>query len=99
MDEEAVDLGGPRREFERLLMEALVLSPLFEGSDSKLNLAPDSSALREDRYFLAGPAMAVSLVHGDPPPGFFSPTLYSSLFGGKSSVNPVLEVIADADLL
>ncbi|XP_071059473.1 uncharacterized protein [Pseudochaenichthys georgianus] len=39
IDEEAVDLGGPRREFLRLLMEALALSPMFEGRDSKLNLA------------------------------------------------------------
>ena len=30
-NEEAVDLGGPRREFLRLLMEALAMSPLFEG--------------------------------------------------------------------
>lgn len=42
MEEEAVDLGGPRREFLRLLMEALALSPMFEGRDSKLNIALDS---------------------------------------------------------
>lgn len=45
MDEEAVDLGGPRREFLRLLMEALALSPMFEGRDGKLNLALDSSGI------------------------------------------------------
>ncbi|GAA6109766.1 uncharacterized protein LOC120559387 isoform X1 [Tachysurus ichikawai] len=98
MDEEAVDFGGPRREFLQLLMEALVLSPLFEGRDSKLNLALDSSALREDWYFHAGRAITVSLLHGGPPPGFFSPTLYSCLVGGKSSVKPVSEDIADANL-
>ncbi len=41
----AVDLGGPRREFLRLLMEALALSPMFEGRDGKLNLALDSSGI------------------------------------------------------
>ncbi|XP_054608769.1 uncharacterized protein LOC129179453 [Dunckerocampus dactyliophorus] len=97
MNEEAVDLGGPRREFLRLLMEALVLSPMFEGRDDKLNLALDSSALREDKYFIAGQAIAVSLVHGGPPPGFIAPTLYSCLVGGSSSVKPVLEDIADTD--
>lgn len=45
MDEEAVDLGGPRREFLQLLMEALALSPMFEGRDGKLNLALDSSGI------------------------------------------------------
>lgn len=56
-----------------------------------------SLALREDRYFLAGRAIAVSIVHGGPPPGFLAPTLYSCVVGGKS-VKPVLEDIADADL-
>lgn len=41
-DEEAVDLGGPRREFLRLLMEALMLSPMFEGGEQQ-NLALDST--------------------------------------------------------
>lgn len=40
-NEEAVDLGGPRREFLRLLMEALVMSPMFEGSHESQNLALD----------------------------------------------------------
>ncbi|KAL3993338.1 peptidoglycan recognition protein [Sarotherodon galilaeus] len=41
--EEAIDLGGPRREFLRLLFEALPLSPMFEGEEGKMNLALDSS--------------------------------------------------------
>ncbi|XP_031150685.1 G2/M phase-specific E3 ubiquitin-protein ligase-like [Sander lucioperca] len=98
IDEEAVDLGGPRRESLRLLMEALIQSPMFEGKDGKMNLGLDSSALREDRYFIAGRAIAVSLVHGGPPPGFLAPTLYACLVGEKSSIKPVLEDIADADL-
>lgn len=40
--EEAVDLGGPRREFLRLLMEALSHSEIFEGHEGHLNLALDS---------------------------------------------------------
>lgn len=56
------------------------------------------SALREDRYFIAGQAIAVSLVNGGPPPGFISPTLYSRLVVGSSSVKPVLSDIADKDL-
>lgn len=37
--EEAVDLGGPRREFLRLLMDALSKSQMFEGEEGKMNLA------------------------------------------------------------
>lgn len=41
--EEAVDLGGPRREFLRLLMEALAESDMFEGPEGHLSLALSSS--------------------------------------------------------
>ncbi|XP_059912148.1 G2/M phase-specific E3 ubiquitin-protein ligase-like, partial [Gadus macrocephalus] len=96
VDEEAVDLGGPRREFLRLLMEALAHSQMFEGREGKPNLALESSALRKDQYFFAGQAIAVSLVHGGPAPGFCSSSLYSSLTG--RSPKPEMEEIADLDL-
>ncbi|CAK6975947.1 uncharacterized protein LOC117814439 isoform X4, partial [Scomber scombrus] len=96
--EEAVDLGGPRREFLRLLMEALPLSPMFEGEGGKMNLAFDSTAMREDRYFIAGRAIAVSFVHGGPPASFLSPTLFSCLVDGPELAKPVLEDVADGVL-
>ncbi|CAL8283815.1 unnamed protein product [Merluccius merluccius] len=96
VDEEAVDLGGPRREVLRLLMEALAHSQMFEGRKGKANLALESSALRKDQYFFAGQAIAVSLVHGGPAPGFCSYSLYSSLTG--RSPKPEMEEIADLDL-
>lgn len=37
-------------------------------------------ALREDLYFDAGCLLALALVHGGPPLGFFSPALYQCLF-------------------
>ena len=43
--EEAVDLGGPRREFLRLLMEALPQSPMFEGEEGRMNLALDIAGM------------------------------------------------------
>ncbi|XP_076148922.1 G2/M phase-specific E3 ubiquitin-protein ligase-like [Alosa pseudoharengus] len=96
VDEEAVDLGGPRREFLRLLMEALAHSQMFEGREGNVNLALESLALREDKYFFAGQAIAVSLVHGGPAPGFFSSSLYASLTG--KSPKPEMEEISDSDL-
>ncbi|XP_034722118.1 uncharacterized protein LOC117941138 [Etheostoma cragini] len=42
-NEEGVDLGGPRREFLRLLMETIARSPMFEGKENRKNLALDST--------------------------------------------------------
>ena len=42
-NEEGVDLGGPRREFLRLLMETIARSPMFEGKENSKNLALDST--------------------------------------------------------
>lgn len=55
-------------------------------------------ALREDRYLIAGRAIAVSLVHGGPPPRFLSPTLFACLIGGPEAAKPVLDDIADSDI-
>lgn len=96
--EEGVDLGGPRREFLRLLIEALPQSAMFEGQEGKMNLALDSTAMREDTYFIAGRAISVSLVHGGPPAGFLSPTLFSCLVDGPEGAKPVLEDVADSEL-
>ncbi|KAE8299861.1 G2/M phase-specific E3 ubiquitin-protein ligase [Larimichthys crocea] len=54
-------------------------------------------ALREDWYYIAGRAIAISLVHGGPPPNFLSLVLFSLLIDVPA--NPVPEDIADADLL
>lgn len=43
--EEAVDLGGPRREFLRLLIKALADSDMFSGPEGNLNLAVSASGL------------------------------------------------------
>ncbi|KAI4809672.1 hypothetical protein KUCAC02_018539 [Chaenocephalus aceratus] len=88
--QEGIDLGGPRREYLRLLTETIARSPKFEGKENCKSLALDSTALREDRYYLAGRAIAVSLVHA-------SATIFSLLV--KGSANPALEEIADPELL
>ncbi|MED6240040.1 hypothetical protein ATANTOWER_015161 [Ataeniobius toweri] len=97
-NEEAIDLGGPRREFLRLLTEALSMSPMFEGTDESKNVAMNSTAIREDKYFLAGRAIAINLVHGGPAPRFLSPVLFASLVGGPNTACPTLKDVTDADL-
>lgn len=96
--EEALDFGGPRREFLRLLMDAISKSEMFEGQEGHLNLALNASAIREDKYFLAGRSIAVSLVHGGPPPQFMSKTLFDCIVKGPLNCTPVIEDVADTDL-
>lgn len=54
--------------------------------------------MRDDRYFIAGRAIAVSLVHGGPPPCFLSRTLFTCLTEGPDACCRVLEDITDIDL-
>ncbi|XP_056132671.1 G2/M phase-specific E3 ubiquitin-protein ligase-like [Lampris incognitus] len=96
--EEAIDLGGPKREFLRLLVEALSQCDMFEGQEGHLNLALDSTALREDLYYHAGTAVAVCLVHGGPSPSFLSKTLFDWIAHGLERCRPVLEDIGDFKL-
>lgn len=55
-------------------------------------------AIREDRYFIAGRAVAVSLVHGGPAPSCFSKTLFDCIAQGPDVCTPVLEDVGDCEL-
>ncbi|XP_034531534.1 G2/M phase-specific E3 ubiquitin-protein ligase isoform X2 [Notolabrus celidotus] len=69
-----------RQYFLKLLVQQIQDSVVFEGPEGSKNLALDSRALRDDLYFDAGCLLALSLVHGGPSVGFFSPALYQCLF-------------------
>ncbi|XP_039598589.1 uncharacterized protein LOC120519898 [Polypterus senegalus] len=96
--EGAVDIGGPRREFLRLLMRYLQSSSLFMGPEHKKYLAVNSTAVRTDDYFIAGRAIAVCLVHGGPPPQFISTELYDALVSGPENVKCDFKNIEDEDI-
>ncbi|NWU91264.1 G2E3 ligase, partial [Upupa epops] len=89
--------SSKRKHFFRLLMRYLQNSSLFEGSSAK-NLALDFQAVKDNLYFEAGKMIAVSLVHGGTPPGFFSKTLFNCLIYGPENVKPALEDVADIDV-
>lgn len=55
-------------------------------------------AVREDSYFLVGQALAVSMVHGGPSPGFFSMTLFDCLVKGPANVSLAIEDVSDLEL-
>ncbi|XP_075883846.1 G2/M phase-specific E3 ubiquitin-protein ligase [Nelusetta ayraudi] len=69
-----------RQNFLRKLMQQIQESLVFEGPNGSKNLSLNSKALHEDLYFDVGCLLALSLVHGGPPLGFFSPALYQCLF-------------------
>ncbi len=50
--EEAVDLGGPHREFLRLLIKALADSDIFSGPEGNLNLALSASGFCTGIFFM-----------------------------------------------
>lgn len=62
---------------------------------TKANLFP---AVRSDDYFIAGRAIAVSLVHGGPPPRFLATELYDALVRGPENVTCDFQKIPDEDL-
>ncbi|KAE8289557.1 G2/M phase-specific E3 ubiquitin-protein ligase [Larimichthys crocea] len=74
------DSNMAKQYFLKLLVQQIQDSVVFEGPDGSKNLALNSQALREDLYFDVGCLLALALVHGGPPVGFFSRALYQSLF-------------------
>ncbi|XP_056091518.1 G2/M phase-specific E3 ubiquitin-protein ligase-like [Rhinichthys klamathensis goyatoka] len=92
--EDAVDTGGPKREFLTLLMDCLRTRRIFDGPANRRFLTFNSAAAREDEYFLAGQMIAVSIVHGGPGPRFLSDMLYNHLTG-RTDINGTVEDITD----
>ena len=65
--ESGVDGGGPRREFYRLLVEAVCsTSGLLEGSDRKKIPLHNCPALKAKKFFLLGVMAGMSMLDGGP---------------------------------
>lgn len=88
-----------QRRFLRCLVQSLEKSEIFEGPNGATkNLVLNSRALRDDLYFEIGSLLALSLVHGGPPVGFFSPVLYHNLFSYPTNYRPTLQDLGDTVL-
>lgn len=87
--EEAVDLGGPKREFLTLLLHSLLYeSPLFFGHPHSRFLSLNQKSLEEEEYRLTGEIIALSLVHGGPAPRCLSNLVFQALVNGAQGVTP-----------
>ena len=77
VSEAAVDEGGPRREYFRLVLGELANNnTLFDGGFQRRILRHNLIQLEGSSYLLAGCIMALSLIYGGPPPHFFARAEY-----------------------
>ncbi|XP_060921705.1 uncharacterized protein LOC132995645 [Labrus mixtus] len=80
--EDADDMGGPQREFFRLLMIAVQTSlGIFEGKAGQVFLSYDQAALDQNKYFKAGNLIAWSIAHGGPCIKALDPSLFQLMCG------------------
>lgn len=73
--EEAVDLGGPKREFFSILFQRLEQQRIVAGSSSYLTFSHDVLAYEAKEYEIFGVLVALSLLNGCSAPHNLSPSL------------------------
>ncbi|XP_072572064.1 G2/M phase-specific E3 ubiquitin-protein ligase-like isoform X1 [Paramormyrops kingsleyae] len=98
LTEEALDSGGPTREFLTLLMDSIKTRRVFEGKDNAKYLSFDSKAAEDNEYFHIGRMIAVSIVHGGPGPRCLSPNLFLYLIGKVKTLEAPIEDIPDDEV-
>ena len=87
--EDCADLGGPRREFFRLLIQATCKElGVFEGSKSSLVFSHDHSVIANNKPFVAGQLIAWSILHGGPGPQAIAEDVFYLMFDLHQEVEP-----------
>ncbi|XP_026074339.1 uncharacterized protein LOC113053478 [Carassius auratus] len=98
--EDAADLGGPRREFFRLLVKAIFQdSGAFEGTPNGCTPRLNMLHLQNGVYRTIGRMMSTIIVQGGEPPAFLSPSVVDYIVSGdilQVHVSP--DDIGDPDL-
>lgn len=99
LGEPAVDEGGPRREFLRLLMKAVSeQSSLLVGLPTRKVLLHNALAMSKGHYRCMGEMIVMSLIQGGPGPACFSPTVIDYVLGGIARVRPSIDDIPDCHI-
>eukprot|EP00794_Sanderia_malayensis_P008411 gene8411-9311_t len=80
--EEAVDTGGPKREYLRLLMSGIGKSSVFDGVWLSHNL----ELFHTKQYEIAGKLIAWSILQGGPGPRCIKPEIFNLLVGNKKNL-------------
>ncbi|XP_056094039.1 G2/M phase-specific E3 ubiquitin-protein ligase-like [Rhinichthys klamathensis goyatoka] len=98
LTEEALDSGGPSREFLTLLMDTIKTRRVFEGKENAKYLSFDCKAAEDNEYFQIGKMIAVSIVHGGPGPRCLSPNFFLYLIGKVKTIEAPVEDIPDDEV-
>ncbi|CAL9692713.1 unnamed protein product [Knipowitschia caucasica] len=99
-NEDGEDLGGPRREFFRLLVKAIFKeSGAFEESPNGFTPRMNICHVQNGVYRTIGHMMSTIIVQGGEPPALFSPLVVDYLMTGRSfHLNVTPDDIADMEL-
>ena len=92
--EDAVDGGGPKREYFRLLMAAIKEMGIFHGQW----FSHDLTLLQDNKYFIAGKLVGWSIVQGGPGPRCLVEEGYRVLCGKPCLLSSAIEVVSDSRL-
>ncbi|KAK5918883.1 hypothetical protein CgunFtcFv8_022826 [Champsocephalus gunnari] len=98
--EDGDDMGGPQREFFRLLMiEVQTSMGIFEGKAGQAFFTYDQAALDGHKYFQAGRLIAWSVAHGGPCIKALDPSLYQLMCGQEPQLEQFdCSVLPDPDV-
>lgn len=96
--EDSADLGGPRREFFRLLIKATCQElGVFEGCENSLVFSHNHAVISAKKPYLAGQFIAWSVLHGGPGPMCIAEDVFYLIMDLDEEVNATraASVIAD----
>lgn len=98
--EEAVDGGGPRKEYFRLLCKSIrEESGAFFNHQNVVNFRPNVSLFNDRRFHLIGVLLATSILHGGPAFPFFPKVIYDYIAREQMAVTSTLADVANPETL
>ena len=97
--EEAADMGGPQREFLRLLMRSLTTeSGVLTGSEKRKIFSSSPLLVAQKTYFHAGQMVATSVLQGRPGLKCLAPAVYAYLLADIDKCHRLVNVEDIPDL-
>lgn len=96
--EEAVDTGGPRREFFHLVLRAMFRSSLFQGYPSHTVPLHNVEAVASNRFYMFGKILATCIVQGGEAPVCFSKAVVDYIIYDEIRTPVCLDDIAEQEV-
>ena len=96
--EEAVDTGGPRREFFHLVLREMFRSSLFQGYPSHIVPLHNIEAVTSNIFYIIGKILATCIVQGGEAPVCFSKAIGDYLIYDEIRSPVCLEDIAGQEI-